>query len=61
MIHALQKEKPLGLSVLGKGGLNVPFMFLLDPLAGADAVAWASPIADCSAMPVGILLFVPLW
>ena len=56
-----QKGKPLVLSMLRKGGLDVPFMFLLDSLAGADAIAWATPIADCGAMLVGILLFVPLW
>ena len=44
-----------------KGGLDVPFMFLLDALGGADAIAWATPIADCGAMLVGIGLFVPLW
>ena len=52
---------PLVLSMLRKGGLDVPFMFLLDSLAGANAIAWATPIADCGAMLVGLLLFVPLW
>ncbi len=56
-----QKGKPLVLSMLRKGGLDVPFMFLLDSLAGADAIAWATPIADCGAMLAGILLFLPLW
>ncbi len=56
-----QKGKPLVLSMLRKGGLDVPFMFLLDYLGGANAIAWATPIADCGAMLVGILLFVPLW
>ena len=56
-----QKGKPLILSMLRKGGLDVPFMFLLDRAGGADAIAWATPIADCGAMLVGILLFIPLW
>ncbi len=56
-----QKGKPLILSMLRKGGLDVPFMFLLDRVGGADAIAWATPIADCGAMLVGILLFIPLW
>ena len=56
-----QKVKPLILSMLRKGGLDVPFMFLLDHLGGADAIAWATPIADCGAMLVGLLLFIPLW
>ncbi len=49
------------LSMLRKGGPDVPFMFLTDLLTGANAIVWATPIADCGAMLVGILLFVPLW
>ncbi len=56
-----QKGKPLVLSMLRKGGLDVPFMFLLDALAGVNAIAWATPIADCGAMLAGVLLFIPLW
>ncbi len=56
-----QKWKPLILSMLRKGGLDVPFMFLLNAWRGVDAIAWATPIADCGAMLVGVLLFVPLW
>ena len=56
-----QKGKPLILSMMRKGGLDVPFMFLLDALARVNGIAWATPIADCGAMLVGILLFVPLW
>ncbi len=55
------KGRPLVLSMLRKGGLDVPFMFLLDHINGADAIAWATPIADCGAMLAGILMFVPLW
>lgn len=36
-------------------------MFLLDFLGGAEAIAWATPIANCGAMLSGILLFIPLW
>lgn len=56
-----QKGKPLVLSMLRKGGLDVPFMFLLNALAGVKAIAWATPIADCGAMLVGVLLFIPFW
>ena len=56
-----RKGSPLILSMLRKGGLDVPFMFLLDALGGADAIAWATPIADCGATLVGLALFVPLW
>lgn len=54
-----QKGKPLVLSMLRKGGLDVPFMFLLDALAGAGGIAWATPIADFGSMVVAIILFVP--
>lgn len=56
-----QKNKPLVLSMLRKGGLDVPFMFLLNSLGGVNAIAWATPIADCGAMAVGVLMFIPFW
>lgn len=56
-----QKGKPLLLSMLRKGGLDVPFMFFLNAWKGADAIAWATPIADCGAMLAALLLFIPLW
>ncbi len=56
-----QKGKPLVLSMLRKGGLDVPFMFLLNALGGVDAIAWATPLADCGAMLAGVLMFIPFW
>ncbi|MDE5804481.1 MAG: MATE family efflux transporter [Lachnospiraceae bacterium] len=56
-----QKLKPLILSMLRKGGLDVPFMFLMNALAGVNGIAWATPMADCCAMLTGIILFVPFW
>ena len=56
-----QKGKPLALSMLRKGGLDVPFMFLLNAWRGVDAIAWATPIADCGAMLAGMLMFIPFW
>ncbi len=55
------KGKPLILSMLRKGGLDVPFMFLLNAIAGVNAIAWATPIADCGAMLAGVLMFIPFW
>ncbi len=54
-----QKWRPLLLSMLRKGGLDVPFMFLLNALGGVDAIAWATPLADCGAMLAGVLMFIP--
>lgn len=56
-----QKLKPLILSMLRKGGLDVPFMFLLNALVGVYGIAWATPMADFFAMAAGIVLFVPFW
>lgn len=56
-----QKLKPLILSMLRKGGLDVPFMLLLNTLVGVNGIAWATPMADLCAMTVGMILFVPFW
>ena len=56
-----QKGRPPVLYMLRKGGLEVPFMFLLNFLGGANAIAWATPIEYCGAVLAGMLLFVPLW
>ncbi len=51
-----QKLKPLILSMMRKGGLDVPFMFLMNMLAGVNGIAWSTPMADCCAMLTGIIL-----
>lgn len=56
-----QKVKPMILSLLRKGGLDVPFMFLMNALSGADGIPWATPIADCLAMTAALILFIPYW
>lgn len=56
-----QKIKPLILSLLRKGGLDVPFMFLMNTLVGMNGIAWATPMADCCAMIVALMLFAPFW
>jgi putative MATE family efflux protein len=55
------KVRPLLLSLLRKGGLDIPFMFLLNALLGVNGIVWATPIADCSAMLMAIVLFLPFW
>jgi multidrug efflux pump len=55
------KARPLILSLLRKGGLDIPFMFLMNSLLGVNGIVWATPIADFSAMLVAIVLFVPFW
>ena len=56
-----KKLEPLILSLLRKGGLDIPLMFLMDHLAGIEGIVWATPIADCCAMVVSIALFLPFW
>lgn len=56
-----KKVQPLILSVLRKGGLDVPFMFLMNHLIGVNGIAWATPIADTIAMIVAICLFMAFW
>lgn len=56
-----KKLEPAILSLLRKGGLDIPCMFLLNHLAGVNGIVWATPIADLGAMTVSILLFIPFW
>ncbi len=56
-----RKVQPLILSMLRKGGLDVPFMFLMNALLGVNGTAWATPMADTCAMLVALALFVPFW
>ena len=56
---ARQKTRSMILSLLRKGGLDVPFMFLMNTVAGADGIPWATPIADSLAMGMALVLFIP--
>ena len=55
------KVQPLILSLLRKGGLDIPFMFMMNALLAVNGIVWATPIADFSAMLVAIALFIPFW
>ncbi len=56
-----KKVQPAVLSLLRKGGLDIPFMLLLNHLSGVNGIVWATPIADLIAMLVAISLFIPFW
>lgn len=54
-----EKTKPLLLSLLRKGGLDVPLMFAFNTLWGVSGIARATPAADAAALVLAALLFVP--
>jgi len=56
-----KKSQPLFLSLLRKGGLDIPFMFIMNAYLGVNGIVWATPIADFGAMVISILLFIPVW
>lgn len=56
-----KKFKPFFLSLLRKGGLDIPFMFIMNARFGVNGIVWATPIADFGAMAVSVLFFIPVW
>ena len=52
---------PAVLSILRKGGLDMPFMLLFNSLFGVKGIVWATPTADMCAMCVAIGFFIPFW
>lgn len=56
-----KKVRPLVLSLLRKGGLDIPAMLLLNRQIGIDGTAWATPAADFGAMLIAVCLFIPFW
>ncbi len=56
-----KKLEPAVLSLIRKGGLDIPFMFIMNAAAGVNGIVWATPIADFGAMAVAVILFIPFW
>lgn len=54
-----QRVQPLVLSLLRKGGLDVPLMLALNHFIGISGIAWATPLADGLALVIAIILVVP--
>lgn len=54
-----KRAQPLALSLLRKGGLDIPLMFLLNTFIGIKGIAWATPLADVLALAVSLVLIVP--
>lgn len=54
-----KKVQPLILSLLRKGGLDIPLMLLFQRIIGIRGIAWATPLADALALIVSALLLLP--
>lgn len=54
-----KKLQPLILSLLRKGCLDIPLMFLFDDRIGISGIAWATPLADVLALTVSLILTIP--
>lgn len=52
-----KKIQPLILSLLRKGGLDIPLM-LLNNTSGIDGIAWVTPLTDVLAMMISIVLIL---
>ena len=56
-----EKTRPMLISLMRKGGFDIPFMVLYNMLIGVIGIAWATPTADVLAMTAGLLLLAPYW
>ena len=54
-----RKIRPLILSLLRKGVIDIPLMILLNTAVGVSGIAWATPIADFTALAISACLFIP--
>lgn len=54
-----KKTQPLILSLLRKGGLDIPLMLLFNGMLGISGIAWATPLADAMALLVAAVLVLP--
>lgn len=54
-----KKIQPLILSILRKGGLDVPLMLILNNFSGINGIAWATPLADIMAFVLAAILVIP--
>lgn len=51
--------RPLILSFLRKGTLDIPLMIVFNHTLGINYIAWATPIADQAALVIALILFIP--
>ena len=56
-----KKLQPTLLSLVRKGGFDIPLMFIMNSAMGSQGIPWATPISDALAMLLALLLFIPYW
>ena len=56
-----EKLRPMLVSLLRKGGLDVPFMLLYNAAAGIEGIPFATPTADVLTMIIAVILVIPYW
>ena len=56
---AAKKIQPIFISMLRKGLLDIPLMYLLNHFFQISGLAWAVPAADLGALIIAAILFVP--
>ena len=54
-----RRIQPIVLSMLRKGALDVPLMFLFDRLIGLKGIAWATPAADILSLAAAAAMLLP--
>lgn len=54
-----RKIRPLFISMLRKGGLDIPFMIAMNHIGGVKGIIWATPIADFGAMIIALCFLIP--
>ena len=55
------KIRPLLLSLLRKGAVDIPLMLFLNKTVGVYGIVWAIPIADATALLVSLCVFIPFY
>lgn len=54
-----RRVRPLILSLLRKGTIDIPLMLAFGAMLGTTGIAWAIPIADATALAVSLAVFAP--
>jgi len=55
------KVRPMILSFIRKGGLDIPLVFLINHFFGVWGIPFTTPICDALAMLVALGMFIPYW